>query len=158
MATPSDQLWPYIERSIDRLLGVLGDLPDEVARRWKPPVPDANSVRTLVTHVLGNLECNLVGVAGGRRVERDRPAEFSETPLTAADAGLPWADLRDAVRATVERLDWRALQEHVMHDHRGVITRLEVLVIVARHAAEHLGQAELTRDLYLASHKPRPRR
>ncbi len=36
------------------------------------------------------------------------------------------------------------------HPRRGWSTGREILLIVARHAAEHLGQAELTRDLLLA--------
>lgn len=43
------------------------------------------------------------------------------------------------------------LNETVEHGWRGPIARREVLIVVARHAAEHLGQAELTRDLALAS-------
>ena len=34
-----------------------------------------------------------------------------------------------------------------IHPRRGVLTGREVLLIVARHATEHLGRAELTRDL-----------
>jgi hypothetical protein len=36
------------------------------------------------------------------------------------------------------------------HPRRGAISGREILIVVARHAAEHLGQAELTRDLWKA--------
>ncbi|MDP9352215.1 MAG: DUF664 domain-containing protein [Chloroflexota bacterium] len=43
------------------------------------------------------------------------------------------------------------LEEEIEHPRRGRITGREVLLVVARHCAEHLGQAELTRDLLEAS-------
>jgi hypothetical protein len=36
----------------------------------------------------------------------------------------------------------------------GVLTGREVLLVVARHAAEHLGQVELTRDLTKEASRP----
>jgi hypothetical protein len=37
------------------------------------------------------------------------------------------------------------------HPRRGPLSGREILIVVARHAAEHLGQAELTRDLMKAA-------
>ncbi len=39
------------------------------------------------------------------------------------------------------------LEREVTHPRRGALTGRDVLIVVARHAVEHLGQAELTRDL-----------
>jgi len=40
------------------------------------------------------------------------------------------------------------------HPRRGKMSCREVLLVAARHAAEHMGQAELTRDLVIARRQP----
>jgi len=48
-----------------------------------------------------------------------------------------------------------SLERQYEHPRRGRLTGRETLVVVARHAAKHMGQAELTLDLLLAA-KGRP--
>lgn len=150
-AVDATTLWPYVARSVERLLAVMESLPDEERRRWRPPVAGSNSVAALVTHLLGNLRRNMLGVIGGDTIPRDRRAEFEGEPLTLAEANDEWARLRFAIEAVLASLGPDGLLGSVRHDHRGDLTRLELLFVAGRHAAEHLGQAELTRDLALAA-------
>jgi hypothetical protein len=50
----------------------------------------------------------------------------------------------------VRELSDSSLSAEVVHPRRGRLSGFEVLVIALRHAAEHMGQAELTRELVLA--------
>lgn len=138
--------WRYIAGSLDRLVAVVAEL-DEVELSWRPPAQGANSLRVLAAHTLGNAEENLVGLLGGEEVARDRDAEF----LAPAGDGPELERRRLALRPRVERalagLDAGALARQHAHPRRGTVSGREVLLVVARHAAEHLGQAELTRDL-----------
>ena len=43
------------------------------------------------------------------------------------------------------------LDRERVHPRRGLLTGREILIVVARHAAEHLAHAELTRDLLMTA-------
>ncbi|MDP9375735.1 MAG: DinB family protein [Chloroflexota bacterium] len=144
--------WRYIASSLDRLVGLVDGL-DEEGLNWRPPAPGANSLNVLAAHTLGNAEENLLEILGGRRVGRDREAEFGATADARASASLRerWQGLRVRIEAAVAVLPPAELDREREHPRRGTLTGRDVLIVVARHAAEHLGQAELTRDLLLAS-------
>lgn len=104
----------------------------------------------MATHTLGNAEENILGVLAGQPVDRDHEREFAAAPSQAAIAAQ-WQDLRPRLLAVLCGLPAGELARPRAHPRRGSITAREVLLVVARHAAEHLGQAELTRDLWLAA-------
>jgi uncharacterized damage-inducible protein DinB len=141
--------WRYISSSLNRLVEVAEGL-DQGGLHWKPAAPDTNSVAALVNHMLANAEENLLQVFCGIEGKRTRSAEFVETAEAAAELGSRWASLRPRVENALMGQSSEALDSEVDHPRRGRITGREVLVVVARHSAEHLGQAELTRDLWLA--------
>ena len=141
--------WRYIVGSLDRLVALLDGLSaDELD--WRPPAPEANSLYTLAIHTLGNAEENLLETLGGQPIGRDRAGEFAargdEAPVTAR-----WAALRPRLAETLAALPPGALDSTYQHPRRGAISGRDILLVVARHAAEHLGQAELTRDLLRAT-------
>ena len=142
--------WRKIAGSLDRLLATLDGL-DEEQLNWRPPAPNANSLYALATHTLGNAEENLLGVLAGQPVERDREGEFRASGNSTAELRQRWAALRARIREALANLPPGALDRaDYQHPRRGAISGRKVLLIVARHAAEHAGQAELTRDLLLA--------
>jgi hypothetical protein len=135
----------FIAGSIDRLIELLESLtPDEAA--WRPPANEANSILALASHVLGNAEWNILDVLAGQPIPRDRDAEFMPD-LDAAGIRARWEDLKGRISTALEGLPPRELERERDHPRRGRLTGREVLIVVATHAAEHLGQAELTRDL-----------
>lgn len=142
--------WSAISRTLDALIEVGAELGDE-GLNWTPPVPGGNCLFVLTMHTLGNAEENVVEILGGQPVHRNRDGEFSATTGTVADIQGRWDPLRSKLSATVLGLD-RAVLEHVYdHPKRAGHSGRDILLQTMRHAAQHLGHAELTRDLYLAS-------
>ena len=137
--------WRFITSSIDRLLACLEGL-DEAELNWKP-LDSANSLYVLATHTLGNTEENLLAVLGGQAMQRRREAEFEAEGISAEALQARWGELRERIEASLARLPAEALDQPRNHPRRGQLPGREVLIIVARHTAEHMGQAMLTRDL-----------
>lgn len=142
--------WRYIAGSIERLVEMLGEL-SAAELNWRPPAPDSNSLFVLATHTLANTEENILGTLCGIAVRRRRETEFQAYGPTAEPIQQRWAHLRAEVDAALGTLAPEALRTLRQHPRRGPITGREILLVVARHAAEHLGQAELTRDLMKAA-------
>lgn len=141
--------WRYIAGSLDRLVALLDGLSaDELD--WRPPAPEANSLYTLAIHTLGNAEENLLETLGGQPIGRDRAREFAARGDSATVAAR-WAALRPRLAEMLATLPVGALDATHRHPRRGVLIGRDILIVVARHAAEHLGQAELTRDLLRAA-------
>jgi hypothetical protein len=142
----------FITSSLDRLVTLVGEL-DEAGLNWRPPAPNANSLFALATHTLGNAEENILQTLCGRPGRRRREDEFAARGDSAAVAER-WRALRADLTAAMAALTPTDLDRERAHPRRGALTGREVLLVVARHAAEHLGQAELTRDLLLATRQP----
>ena len=147
MGTTSESLlfWRYIASSLDRLVAVLDGL-DTAELAWRPPAAEANSLYALVVHTLGNAEENLLETLGGQPIGRDRAGEFAAGG-DLATVTAKWDALRPRLAAMLAALPDGALDATYQHPRRGSISGRDILIVVARHAAEHLGQAELTRDL-----------
>ena len=141
--------WRYISSSLDRLVGCLAGL-DEEALNWKP-LPTGNSLYVLATHTLGNTEENVLGVLCGELIVRHRDAEFASYGASLIEVEQVWRTLRERVERHLETIPPTRLDGMCDHPRRGAIMGREVLLIVARHCTEHLGQAELTRALLLAN-------
>ncbi len=143
--------WDYIASSVDRLLVCLSGL-DRAALNWRP-IPTANSLFVLATHLIGNIEETVWGVVCGNPVQRDRMAEFQAEAVDPARLQRHWQDLRHKIEQQLTTLTAAELAAPRTHPRRGPMSAHEILLVVARHAAEHLAHAELTRDL-LAATKP----
>jgi hypothetical protein len=116
---------------------------------WRP-LASANSLYVLAIHTLANTEENLLGVLCGQPVQRQRETEFTAQGMSAKATQVRWAQLRAQLLENLAELSSTDLDQEREHPRRGQLTGRDVLIIVARHTAEHLGQAELTRDLVLA--------
>ena len=140
-----DIYWRRISDTVDELVACLEGL-DSDSLNWSP-LDDANSLYVLATHTMGNVRHNFLNVLCGLPITRDRDAEFVARGASAAEIEARWDDLKDQISAAIEDLPDAELDRDKNHPHRGVITGRDVLVVVAGHAAEHYGQAQLTRDL-----------
>ena len=143
-------VWPYIDRSLESLVLVLEQL-DETGRTWLPPAEDANSIATLVNHTISNVGDNLIGTIAGKAVTYDRQADFDVPTADPVAVRERWESIRGRFEACLPELSDPSMFEIVPHPRRGDVVRMDVLTVVARHAAEHLAHAELTRDLYRAA-------
>lgn len=143
--------WRFIVSSLDRLLAVAQSL-DGDGVHWRPPAPGSNSVAVLVRHTLGNTEENLLMVLCGQPFARQRDDEFVDRSVSAADLDASWHELRPRIETALANVEAEEMTRMHPHPRRGSVSGRDVLIVVARHAAEHLGQVELTRDLWHASH------
>lgn len=140
-----DLYWRRISKTVDELVACLEGLDGDSLNR--SPLDDANSLYVLATHTMGNVRHNVLHVVCGLPITRDRDAEFVATGASATEIEARWNALKVQVAEAIEDLPDADLDRDRQHPHRGAITGREVLVVVAGHAAEHYGQAQLTRDL-----------
>jgi DinB superfamily len=139
----------FIFGTIDAIVGALDGLsPEELD--WRPAAPATNSLYAIATHVLGNAEENLLGTLCGRPHGRDYATEFRATAVTPDAVRGRWAELRLRLERSLAELMPADLDGARRHPRRGTITGRDVLIVVARHAAEHWGEAQLTRSLVKA--------
>ncbi len=142
--------WRYIASSLDRLIACLDGL-DAAQLNWRPPATGANSLYALAAHTLGNAEENILATLGGQIVGREREAEFAAHGTDSAALVARWSSLRPRLHAALHDLPHGSLDREYPHPRRGAIGGREILIVVSRHVAEHLGQAELTLDLLRAA-------
>ncbi|MEX1254433.1 MAG: DinB family protein [Dehalococcoidia bacterium] len=145
-----------IEHVLDRVCAAVEGL-DEAQLNWRPPAPDTNSIYVLATHILGNAEAWVLGIACEQPMERDRPAEFLATGpdpsaivanahdlarrFKQAFEALPSGDLdltRRPASASLSSL-WggRSAQP---------VTARDAILQVIGHGSGHLGHIAITRD------------
>lgn len=120
---------------------------------WRPAAA-ANSPYAIASHVVGSTRVYALGFGCGQDVGRDRAAEFA---ASGTDAGALIAAIRQLQREigdALERLPAAALDERILPPaalwgtgEPREISRREALVESVRHAALHLGELRLTRDL-----------
>jgi hypothetical protein len=142
----------FVEEALDLLVGIVGDLGDELANR-RPDLPGANSPYAILTHCLGVMEYWGGQVAAGRIIERDRDAEFR--------AYGPVSELIDRVQESLAR--FRQDVAGLVPEERPAgnldpgddalplgRTKGGALIHVYEELERHLGQMELTRDVLRA--------
>ena len=119
------------------------------ALHWTP-ADGANSIATLVVHLLGS-EAETLRAIAGLTVSRDRDAEFVESSLSIADlvAMLDGADeLLDQVAMRAPDLGRDVTLPTLPGETRPAMTWL---IFNYAHAREHVGQLLLTKQLALNS-------
>jgi DinB superfamily len=136
--------------TIDDLVGSLEGL-TAAELNWRPTAPGTNSLYAIATHVLGNAEENVLHTVCGLAVVRSRAAELAASGTTWEPVREQWRDLRERIEAALARLPAGDLDRERPHPRRGALTGHEVLLVVARHAAEHWGEAQLTKSLLRAA-------
>ncbi len=139
----------FVLNTIDSIVGVLDGLSAEELN-WRPVAPATNSLYAISTHVLGNAEENLLGTLCGQPHSRNHATEFSIAAPAPDAVRRQWAELRERVAKSLVNLTREDLDRARQHPRRGIITGRGVLIITARHAAEHWGEAQLTRSLMKA--------
>ena len=135
----------------ERLLETIADLDDE-AVNWRPPVPGANSLLVLVTHVLASAEEHVVGKAAGKTVVRNRAAEFVVTG-GAGHLAARAAEVRRRIDEALDGLEGRLDEERDPPFDTwpgSPVTVRDRLIHSVSHTAEHVGHAQMTRDLLKA--------
>ncbi|HEX2909823.1 MAG TPA: DinB family protein [Chloroflexia bacterium] len=145
----------YIMNTVDRIMNSLSGL-DEQQLNWRPPAPETNSLYVIASHVLMSTQENILKILGGIPAEQlplkaaTRDEIFSTSGNTTERLMEDWSKLRSVLESQFRVITENDLAREINHPRRGKITGLEVLLAVTSHMAEHLGHAELTRDLVKA--------
>jgi hypothetical protein len=150
MLIREDEYLYFVDRALDGMAQILGDLGDELANR-RPALPGANSPYAILTHCLGVLDY-WVGVrVAGRSVARDREAEFRASgPVRELLERVEVA--KQQLRADLALADTEApLRPDPRPASRPDLTQGGALIQAYKELAQHHGQLELTRDVLLAT-------
>ena len=153
MVGEAAQFVPVFERISNDALASLRDIPDALLNK-RLDLPESNTLFVLATHLAGAGEFWSLELAAGRKVVRDRAAEFSASG-TFADLEVHFRRWTDAVRETLGPLPDAVLDEVRQgppNSYAGVLppgqmTARECLLHAVEHAALHLGHIQLTRQL-----------
>lgn len=146
MNSEVDSFRRFIFGTIDDLVRSLEGLTAEQLN-WRPAAADTNSLYAIASHVLGNAEENVLQTVCGLPVARSRAAELAARGDTWEPLRDRWRELRARIEGALAALPAGELDRERPHPRRGMLTGREVLLVVARHAAEHWGEAQLTRSL-----------
>lgn len=148
MASPEiEALRGRVGRELDRIVKALEGL-DEQAVNWKPPSPSANTLLVLATHAISAAEDHIVHFVAGQPVARSRDSEFTATG-SAEGIRSRAEEVKRRMGEALEGFDPARLADE-RETPLGKRTARDMLIHAVAHASEHAGQAELTRDLYIA--------
>ena len=140
LAEMRDRLFEEVERVLSAADGL-----DTPQLSWTPSTKGANSLLVLAAHTVGAAERHVVRSVGGGEVTGARDEEFvvggDMVPIRAR-----WDAVRRKIVETIDNMPPGRLDDAVPPPSR-IRTIHGVLVHAVAHAAEHAGQAELTRDL-----------
>jgi hypothetical protein len=120
---------------------------DARALAWHPPAAESNSISGLIYHALDS-ERFQIRNALDRQMDRDREGQFTKVASDPAEL----ISLIDSVESELDGLLVEVEEATLLRAvTRGTQTRTGMawLFRSSRHAQEHIGQAQLTRDLYL---------
>lgn len=145
-----ESFWRFTNRSLDGFMNAMEGLNVEELN-WRPPAPDTNSIHGLTMHTLGNVRMHVFRILLGQPIDRDRDGEFRSVADESTVPIPAWPALRPEVEGALARLPGETMAASFEHPVFGPLTGREVLMVMMRHTAEHLGQVELTRDLILAA-------
>jgi hypothetical protein len=146
-----DVLW-FADGALDQMVAALRQLGDERVND-RPDLPGANTPFAIVTHCLGVLEFWGGAMVAGRRISRDRDAEFRARGRV--DELVAWVDaarrqLTEDVAGTVWEDPPRLPVDPEDADRPDGRSQGGVLLHILEELFQHLGQLELTRDVLLA--------
>ena len=149
MGISVDELVSYVERAVDQMADIVGELGDDLANR-RPALPGANSPYAILRHCLGVMEFWGGQVVAGRVVQRDRAAEFRASgPVAALIAAAQ--DAVTSFRADAAKADPgaspRGSRGGMGPDELETRTQGSALLHVLEEVTQHLGQLQLTRDV-----------
>jgi hypothetical protein len=134
----------------------LGGLEDD-ALNWVP-VQGANSIATILIHLVGS-EAETLRALAGLAVERDRDAEFKNGGLSRGQVRELLDKADDLISEVTPRIGVQRLEATLpLPTLPAAEVRSGMTWMVGNygHAREHLGHIQLTRQLYDAENRPVP--
>jgi hypothetical protein len=141
------------EESVEALQRAISGLPAE-ALNWRPAGEGTNPIAVLAAHAMGATHSWVAVALGAPLPERDRDAEFrtvadDPTRLLARVDGV--AEACRALLATTDAFDPAAMRTSHSRMSSGefeVVSGAWALIHALEHLREHMGHAQLTRQLW----------
>lgn len=129
---------------------------DPEALDWRP-IEGAgelatNSLTAMVVHLVGSETYWMKEVIGGKKIVRDRDAEFVTKGLSVPEMRAKIEASGKVTREILSALTEKQLEESRKWRDRSVSVRWGILHVI-EHYAQHLGHMQLTRQLWLAKSK-----
>ncbi len=156
MISADDYLY-FANSALDAMTDIVAQLGDDLANR-RPDIPGANSPYAILTHCLGVMEYWAGGLVAGRRIDRDRDAEFRASGRVqdllerAAAARDQFARDVATVSDGEDPLRGELPPGSASKDDQPITKNQGVaLVHVYEELAQHRGQMEISRDLILTT-------
>jgi hypothetical protein len=131
-------------REVDRVIGATDGL-SAAQLAWTPAAKRANSLLVLAAHTVGAAERHILVNIAGRKPSGTRDEEFA-AKADIAGIRARWDTVRIGIVDVLDNLPPGRLDD----DLPGPVSTRSVQAMIVHaiaHAAEHAGQAELTRDL-----------
>lgn len=135
-----------LDGQAERYGKVVDGLPAE-ALNWRPGDEETNSVAQLVRHVTA-VQGLLLARALGERFEYDHTRSLRNDPATAEELRGLIADARAKKDDALARLDGMDMSERITAPNRDPVLRAQYVIHIADHGQEHLGHAELTKQMW----------
>lgn len=136
----------------DQAKSLLEGLPQE-ALDWRPIEGEGelatNSLTAMVVHLAGSETYWMKEVIGGKKIVRDRDAEFVTKGLTVPELQSRLGAADKVTKEILSGLTEKYLAEARKWRDRPVSVRWCILHVI-EHYAQHLGHMQLTRQLWLA--------
>ncbi len=143
-----------IETYLERLNGLRGkvwqslDGLDAAALDWKPLAKDTNSLLILAVHSLGAEHGWIAELIGGEPKTRVRPHEFQARGDDKTELRTRMDTTARETERILSKLTETDLARTLQHEAYGTVTVRWGILHVIEHYSEHLGQMELTRQLW----------
>ncbi len=139
-----------LDGQAERYGKVVDGLPEE-ALNWRPGNEETNSVAQLVRHVT-SVQTVLLARALGDPVEHNHEHSLRNDPATKEELHGLLAGAKAKKGEQLARLDAMDMSE-ALPGQRGPTLRAHYVIHTADHGQEHLGHAELTKQLWEQRHQ-----
>jgi uncharacterized damage-inducible protein DinB len=142
-----------LEEIKDEIRGTIKDL-DEESLNWRPLSSEVtNSIFSLVVHLCGSEKQMIHHTIGRLKIKREREAEFRAKGESVNELETLMKDTSETSREILESLTSKQLEELRDTGLWGEVTVRRAILRQIHHQALHLGQIQITRQLYEASPK-----
>ncbi|HET9250062.1 MAG TPA: DinB family protein [Actinomycetota bacterium] len=138
------------EEAVAEMRDAVDGLPPE-ALAWRPPAEDSNTLTILATHAMHSSRWWLTIARGAPLPDRDRPSEFVAESGSVEEILTFMEAMAEDCRARLDPGEaFDAGAERTVPDDEPV-SAAWALFHALEHLREHVAQAQLTRQLWLAS-------
>ena len=121
---------------------------DPKSWNWTPTNDETNSLFVLATHVIGSEHGWIYEILGNGEKTRQRPTEFLAKGSSLDALRAEYERVANETQQVLEGLTESDLAATRYREDRGNVTARWIILHVIEHSSEHVGQMELTKQLW----------